>query len=103
MTLCIRLGDRDDYHSMDDLAEVVDHLRMNNVTTPLVHYSRYGVITDGYVRNNHISLFWGDHEAQPIRELTPAELDEINRRLAHPPRHTEHSGRAGKRGDTAVR
>ncbi len=82
MNFCIRLGDRDDYHNLDDLSEVVEHLRMLNVTTPLIRHSRFGATTDGYVRNNHISLFWGDHEAQPIRELTMAELDEINRRLA---------------------
>ncbi len=82
MNLCIRLGDRDDYHNDDDLSDVVEHLRMNNVTTPLVRHSRYGVTTDGFLGNNHISLFWGDDEAQPIRGLTPAELDEINRRLA---------------------
>jgi len=61
---------------------VAEHLRLHNVTTPLVRHSRYGVTTDGFEGNNHISLFWGDHEAQPIRGLTPAELDEINRRLA---------------------
>jgi hypothetical protein len=82
MNLCLRLGDRDDYHNLDDLYDVVEHLRMHNVTTPLVPYSRYGVTTDGYMGNNHISLYWGDHEVQPIRELTMAELDEINRRLA---------------------
>ncbi len=103
MTLCIRLGDRDDYHSMDDLSEVVEHLRMNNLTSPLIRHSRYGVTADGFEGNNHISLFWGDHKAQPIRELTMAELHEINRRLAHPPRYTEQSGRAGERGDMAVR
>ncbi len=80
MKLCIRLGDGDDYHNLDDLSDVAEHLRMNNVTSPLVRHSRYGVTTDGFTRNNHISLYWGDHEAQPIRELAPAELHEINRR-----------------------
>ena len=82
MALCVRVGDRDDYHDLDELSEVAEHLRLNNVTSPLIRHSRYGVSTDGFTGNNHISLFWGDHEAQPTRALTPAELDEINRRLA---------------------
>ena len=82
MSLCIRLGDGDDYHNVDEQSGVVEHLQLNSVTTSLVRHSRYGVTTVGFEGNNHISLFWGDHEAQPIRELTPAELDEINRRLA---------------------
>jgi len=82
MNLCLRVGDCDDYHHEDDLTDLVEHLRMGNVTTPLVRHSRYGVTTDGFEGNNHISLYWGDREAQPIRELTPTELDEINRRLA---------------------
>ncbi len=82
MNLCIRVGDSDDYHNLDDLSDLADHLKESNVRTPLVRHSKYAVTTDGFERNNHISLFWGDDEAQPIRELTPAELDEINRRLA---------------------
>ena len=57
MKLCIRVGDRDDYHILDDISDLLDHLRESKVTSPLVHYSKYGVTTDGFEENNHISLF----------------------------------------------
>jgi hypothetical protein len=63
MNLCVRVGDGDDYHNLDDLSGVADHLRVGNVTTPLVRLSKYGVTTDGFEGNNHISLFWGDDAA----------------------------------------
>lgn len=76
----IRAGDADDYHDFDDLAEVAYTLAEYGVEqVEALH--RYGVACDQFRGHNYISLFWGDDDAQPSRDLTPADVEELNEYL----------------------
>ena len=76
--LWMRCGDGDDYNAYDNLNMVVEALAFNEVSSVERHI-RYGV-TDGqtYTGCNYISLYWGDKDAQPLRELFKTELKNIN-------------------------
>lgn len=82
MILWIRCGDADDYNGFEiDFAAAAEYLDMLGVTVPLVRCNKYGVSAPGFTGWNYISLFWGDNDAQPVRELTDAELAELNAHL----------------------
>jgi hypothetical protein len=82
MTLWIRCGDADNYNDFGiDFAAAAEYLDMLGVTGPLARCNKYGVSAAGFTGWNYISLFWGDADAQPDRELTDSELAELNRRL----------------------
>jgi class 3 adenylate cyclase len=73
----IRVGDADDYHEFDDLAEVADVLTEYGVAQ-VEALNRYGVACDQFSGQNYISLFWGDSEAQPLCDLTAGDVEELN-------------------------
>ena len=81
MKLWVRVGDSDNYHDFDGLQEVADYLAEMGVTGPLEWCNEYGVTSPEYRGKNYISLFWGDANAQPIRQLTPDEHHEVHRLL----------------------
>jgi hypothetical protein len=82
MTLWIRCGDADDYNDFDnDFAAAAEYLEMLGVTGSVVRCTKYGVSAPSFTGHNYISLFWGDHDAQPEREVTDAELAELNGHL----------------------
>lgn len=84
MNLWIRCGDADSYNAFgDDLDAAVDYLQMLGVTGPLVRCERYGVCAPGFTNWNYISLFWGDDDAQPERELTDGEVEAMNAQLSN--------------------
>lgn len=83
MNLWIRCGDADNYNEFGiDLDAAAEYLDMLGVTAPVVRCNKYGVSADGFTGWNYVSLFWGDNDAQPEREVTDAELTELNDRLA---------------------
>jgi hypothetical protein len=81
MTLWVRAGDGDNYNGFDGLHEVADYLAEMGATGPLGWCNKYGVTSPEYRGKNYISLYWGDEDAQPLRLLTVAEHNEINRQL----------------------
>jgi hypothetical protein len=81
MQLWVRAGDSDNYNGFDGLPKVADYLAEMGATTPVERRNKYGVTPPEYRGNNYISLFWGDDDAQPIRSLTIAEHNEVNRLL----------------------
>ena len=81
MQLWVRAGDGDNYNGFDGLHEVADYLAEMGATGPLERCNKYGVSNPEYRGNNYISLYWGDEDAQPIRSLTVAEHNEVNRLL----------------------
>jgi hypothetical protein len=82
MNLWIRCGDGDNYNDFGiDFAAAVEYLQMLGVVAPLVRCTKYGVSAAGFTGQNYISLFWGDEAAQPEREVTDAEMAELNNRL----------------------
>ncbi len=80
--LWVRVGDDDNYQDLDGLQEVADYLAEMGASDPIEWYNEYGVTSPEFRGHNYISLFLGDAGAQPIRELTPDEHNEINRLLA---------------------
>lgn len=82
MNLWIRCGDGDNYNDFGiDFAAAVEYLEMLGGTAPLVRCNKYGVTAPGFTDWNYISLYWGDADAQPEREVTEAELADLNDRL----------------------
>jgi hypothetical protein len=82
MNLWIRCGDGDNYNDFGiDFAAAVEYLEMLGVTAPLVRCNMYGVSANGFTGHNYLSLFFGDDDAQPEREVTDAELADLNDRL----------------------
>ena len=79
--LWVRAGDADNYNDFDGFQEVADYLAEMGATPPLEWSNQYGVTSPEFRGNNYISLYWGDADAQPIRSLTTAEHDDINRLL----------------------
>lgn len=79
--LWVRAGDADNYNAFDGFQEVADYLAEMGATFPLEWFNEYGVTSPEYRGQNYISLFWGDDDAQPIRPLTVAEHNEVNRLL----------------------
>jgi hypothetical protein len=76
----VRLGDADIYNRFDDLDEAAEYMALFGVKH--VHRSQmYGVTTEGFEGNNYISLFNGDGEAQPTRELSNKDIRFLNGRL----------------------
>ena len=80
--LWVRAGDSDNYNDFDGLQEVAAYLAEMGATGPLEWANDLGVSSPEFRGNNHISLFWGDDTAQPLRSLTTDEHEEVNRLLS---------------------
>ena len=90
--LWVRLGEMGEYESFDQDLFAVWHCLKENGVQEITRVGA-GIEASGksycqlYGRN-YISLFWGDKDAQIIRELTDAELNEIRviimKRLSNP-------------------
>lgn len=78
----LRLGDNDDYHnsSLDGHLNTLQEFIPNE---KLTKYTKYGFESKTFKNLNYISLFVGDNDAQPIRELTKQEIEYINYWLKH--------------------
>ena len=79
--LWLRLGDMSEYEAFgDDLYAVADALLCSGVED--ITRRQGGIEASGkeycqFLGHNYISLFWGDTDAQIIRELNNKELDEV--------------------------
>lgn len=79
--LWMRLGDNADYEKVEGPSDAADRIR--DFTKQVEHgdikwREKYGVaIEPGFGGNNYISLYWGDEDAQPTRQLTKAERKDI--------------------------
>ena len=70
----VRMGDMDSYHKFDDVAGAIDEMKENGVHGPM-SWGPFGVrlICGGFEGDNHISIFWGDQDANFIRDLNDEE------------------------------
>lgn len=75
MQLWLRLGDAGDYEAWDDIEQVAGILQECSVTDLTTVAG--GIEACGFEGDNYISLYWGDAEAELIRELTEAEFAEL--------------------------
>ncbi len=72
--LWLRLGDAGEYQAFDGIA---DALESAEIPAGKVEFLPYGFQVGDYSGRNYISFFWGDEKANPVRELTHAEKEEI--------------------------
>lgn len=81
--LWVRLGDQGDYEEFEDLQDLVEYLRNYSDVAKVQSWvdGGLGFTADGYTGHNYISLFWGDNDAQLIRELNPQEKKKIEKLL----------------------
>lgn len=76
--LWVRCGDSDSYREfgdgLDDAFALADYLREMEVGA-FVEWRAIGMgmETENCQGNNYVSIFWGDDQAQPVRDLTANE------------------------------
>lgn len=81
----VRAGDADEYNEFDSIAEAGEYLYAFKPCGPLERSIKYGLADDDcYTGQNYISLFWGDKDAAPLREISDDELVELNALLVRP-------------------
>lgn len=78
----IRLGDVAEYEKFNSPYEA--GLKVKDALAPFIpeafYYRAAGVsVPPNFVGNNYISLFWGDENAQWIRDLTKVEKGDFER------------------------
>ena len=82
--LWIRLGDNGDYESFDDLDAAIACLnegRAGLVTAWVNENCGIGIETTNYSGDNCISLYWGDKQADFVRELDASERKIVEQNL----------------------
>lgn len=78
--LWLRLGDVAEYEKYDSIEEVKDLFEEFGLTKDFYRgFGRYGIANSEYKGYNYISLYYGDDEAQPIKEISDSELAYLNK------------------------
>ena len=77
----VRLGDADNYNQFDDLHDAAEYVAELGVKR-VERNQTYGVVADGFTGRNYISLFYGDDEAQPTKDVSDQDIQDFNRELA---------------------
>jgi len=100
----MRLGDAGEYDNFGiDLAAVAETLQMAGVEKIERSRRKFGVSTPGFTGDNYISLYWGDEEANGIKELSTKEISKINEYLRHPGKYPFMGGRNDARRNPECR
>lgn len=73
----IRLGDADTYNRFNDLADAAEYMALFAVKH-VWHCHKFGVEAEGLTGQNYISLFFGDAEAEPTRDLSGKDVRFLN-------------------------
>ena len=73
----VRLGDADSYNRFDDLGEAAEHMAFFGVKY-VWRCQRFGVEARGLTGQNYISLFFGDGDAQPTKDLSGKDVHFLN-------------------------
>lgn len=76
----VRLGDGGEYEEFKVLQEVTEHL-LDWGAGPVLGWRGYGVETEDFQGNNYISLYVGDENADPIRDLSTEEKSTVESAL----------------------
>ena len=72
-----RFGDNAEYISTN-FEDFINQLVYRSIEYVYLASYEYGLEAEGFRNLNYISAFFGDKEAQPIRNLTNKEIDYIN-------------------------
>jgi len=75
MLVWIRMGDADDYHSFESPEEAGTHVgyRLDEWDHTFRHRISGVMLPPRFVKNNYVSLFWGDEDTRYERGLSLAE------------------------------
>jgi outer membrane phospholipase A len=73
----VRLGDADSYNRFDELPDAAEYMALFGVKH-VYRTQKYGVAAKGFTGLNYISLFFGDDEAQPTRDLSGKDVRLVN-------------------------
>jgi hypothetical protein len=76
----IRLGDPGDYEKFGDIEEAANLFKELNVSGPF-RWQEYGFSNSEFEGQNYVSIFHGDEEAQPTRELDDDEKRYLEKTL----------------------
>ena len=77
--LCYRIGDQDDYHEAETLAEVAQALRDAGIDD--FDVVRGGVAAHGYTGNNYVSLYHSVGKFEHDHDLLAHEVSDLRFRL----------------------
>ncbi len=82
--LWVRVGDADSYNDFgQDFEALADYLTLLGVYGPLTRLDRkYAFHSPGFAGMDYISLYWGDEDAQPLREFTRDEVSDLQQRIS---------------------
>ena len=86
--LWMRMGDQGDYEDFDDPYAAGEHIGAlfeEHTEMPVIRkYGAYGVeVGDAFPGPyNYVSLFWGDDDAQPTKEITAKDIAAFKSGLA---------------------
>lgn len=76
--LWLRLGDSGEYEEFgDDMTPIMDVLKENGIKKDDVRQIKGGLEASGFTRDNYISLYWGDADANFVREISKTEFEAI--------------------------
>lgn len=78
MKIWLRLGDNAEYEDYDSIEEIKEIFEERELTKDFTRRCQYGVQNAEFKGNNYISLYYGDEEAQPIKEISDDELGFLN-------------------------
>jgi len=76
--LWLRLGDSAEYQPYDSIEEIKELFRQLKLRKDFKRSQTYGIENSNYENLNYVSLFYGDKEAQPTKEITDFELNYLN-------------------------
>lgn len=80
--LWLRIGDGGEYeHYGQDFSAAAGVLREFGASPPL-YWRGMGFECDQFRGNDYVSCFWGDDDAQPIRDLDREEREALQRAIA---------------------
>jgi hypothetical protein len=75
--LWLRIGDQADYAPFDSVADACAALTEAGVEASDVNPEAMALYAPGFNGQNYVSIFWGDADAQPVRNLTKREARTI--------------------------
>ncbi len=84
LQIWVRCGDADDYNAFDGYDEVASYFaEMGVQKINIKKYGDFGAKAKGFTGRNYISLYWGDADAQVVKNLTTRERHLINSSLEY--------------------
>jgi len=73
MNIWVRLGDADNYHACNDLADLSDALLGIQQNWVGIRWRHGGLEARGFKSCNYVSLYWGDEDAAFLTDLDASE------------------------------